>query len=617
MSAIVASFYEDNSIGQSAQEHFVRQGLEIMSGRAPGEIGVLRCDERTVLGQRESRVLAKGGWSSNGSAQFNLDGKTVSLIVSGYIDNLDEMCDSLGETRESCRSSAATLLLRAYLAKGKTFVNGVGGSFAIVIHDGRTNELHLIRDRLGIEPLYFWHSRRYGRIVAASEPKAVLRDPQFPRVFDETAILDLFSSTSRIPGTTVYKHLYEVRPGEIISFRDGRMYCTLYWTLPRHAGKTASRHEAAEQIATLLDGSIRRRIHSAESSQAFLLSGGLDSSIICAAARDVWGKGAMLVTFSFAYPEEEENFQADALHASPDGPYVEIMRNYLGTDHEKIVIDQYDFRTALEHTVTARDLPGVGDLDVTLLWLFRSIKERGRDEIFSGEGADDLFGGFPWVEAEAKAPGDTFPWLKGTGAANFLNPALREKYNIAEELKSRWRMVEGEIPYLKDEDPVQQHMDKVFYMQITRFLPFLLDRIDRMSAAAGIRAQLPFLDHRLVEYAWDLTYGIKTDGKMEKGILRKAYENRLPSEIAWRKKSGFAVVKNHHYTNAVIDYLKEAAAADTGVLSQIVDMDYLNAFIRTNEWSDGTFSTPPILPRIVMLDMWVKLYGMKFENSLV
>lgn len=615
MSAIVASSYQDRLIGNPSQEHFVNQGLKEMSGRAPGEIGILRNDEYTVLGQRESRVLSNQGWSSVGAAQCKINIRLVSLVVSGYIDNVDEISNSLGVTRESCNSSVAMLLLKAYIAKGKTFVNGVGGSFAIVIKDSLTDELHLIRDRFGIEPLYFWNSKQTGKILVASEPKAIIADPEFPRVFDDSVLLDLFNSTSRVPGTTVYKHLYEVRPGEILSFQDGRIRHTRYWTLPQRSGKKTEKFEAAENIAALVNSSIKRRVNTAGCSQAYLLSGGLDSSIICTVAQDIYAKETKLTTFSFAYPEEESNFQLDALHSSPDGPYVDIMKKYLGTNHEKIIINNNDFREALEKTVLARDLPGVGDLDITLLWLFQSIKEKGRDEIFSGEGADDIFGGFPWFDAEANLPSNNFPWLSGTGAANFLHPDIRQKNDLNAELKTRWSMVDGEMPYINDEDPLQQHMDKVFYMQITRFLPFLLDRVDRMSAAAGVRTQLPFLDHRLIEYVWDLAYRIKTERQIEKGILRKAFEKKLPADIAWRKKSGFAVVKNHHYISAVINYLKDMIATENSTISQIIDMKYLNEFINKIEWSDGKFSAPPILPRIVMLDLWMKLYGMKFESS--
>lgn len=614
MSAIVV-LRDEEPIDQAEQEQFVLKGLEAMSGRASGEIRIVRGDRHAVLGQSKSRALAGIGWSGSGLARQQAGENAVLLAVSGFIDNADEIGGKLGIDRDACEASVARLLLGAYLANGPSFAEQVGGAFAIAVFDGRTGELHLVRDRLGIEPLYYWHSARFGRIAAASEPKAILQDPRFPRVFDESAILDLMNSTSRIPGTTVYKYLAEVRPGEIVTFRDGRIWRRRYWTLPERAGAPAGEKAAAEQIAALLDDAVRRRLHDVGRAQAFLLSGGLDSSVICAAARHTAGKEAELQTFSFSYAGEDTDFRPDALHHSLDGPYVEIMRDHIGSRHETIVIEPGDVRAALEDTVRARDLPGVGDLDITLLHLYRRIRETGREEVFSGEGADDLFGGFPWIAAEAQSPGHTFPWLKGTGAANFLHPELRARCDLDEQLRQRWKAAESEMPGLRDEDPLQRHMDYVFYMQLTRFLPFLLDRADRMSAAAGLRVQLPFLDHRLVEFAWNLPYNIKRTGSAEKGILRKAYEHRLPYEVAWRKKSGFAVMRNRPYTSAVLQYLREAANDQNSVLPQIADIEYLRTFMTRSEWSDGTFDAPPILPRLVMLDMWTRLYGVKFESS--
>lgn len=617
MGAIVASFYQNGLNDRSSQEYLVTNGLKKMFGRAPGEIEILRNDEYTVLGQRQFLVLSNNNWSSTGAAQCKINNRSISLVVSGYIDNADEFAGLLNVTKESCDFSVAKLLLKAYITKGKIFVNDIGGSFAIIIRDGLTNELHLIRDRFGIEPIYFWYSKYLGKVLVTSEPKAILLDSQFPRVFDEFAILDLFNSTSRIPGTTVYKYLYEVRPGEILSFQDGRLKSTRYWSLPQRSSELVRKSEVAENVKNLVISAIERRISDGGGcTQAYLLSGGLDSSIICTVARNIYRDKKNLATFSFSYPEQDSNFQSDAFHSSLDKPYVKIMADYLGTDHENIIINNNDFREGLEKTVLARDLPGVGDLDITLLWLFQRIKAQGYNELFSGEGADDIFGGYPWFHTESNLPSNNFPWLYGTRAANFLNPVLRQKIDLNEILKTRWAMVDGEMPYINGEDHIQEHMDKVFYMEITRFLPFLLDRIDRMSAATGIRPQLPFLDHRLIEYVWNLDYKIKTEKQIEKGTLRKAFENTLPADVVWRKKSGFAVVRNHQYKSIVINYLKEMLTAKNSEISQIIDMKYLNNIIKKIEWSDGKFSGPSILPRIVMFDMWVKLYGISFEHSL-
>jgi asparagine synthase (glutamine-hydrolysing) len=157
-------------------------------------------------------------------------------------------------------------------------------------------------------------------------------------------------------------------------------------------------------------------------------------------------------------------------------------------------------------------------------------------------------------------------------------------------------------------------MTRVFGIGLTRFLPFLLDRVDRMGAAAGLRTHLPFLDHRFVEEVWDLDYNLKCAQGIEKDLLRKAFTGWLPPEIIHRRKSGFAVVKNPAYTGEVVGYLGELLARRSEEpLFQIVDPDRLSAVLAGTGWADGTFSAPPILPRLVMLDLWMKEYSVRFD----
>jgi asparagine synthase (glutamine-hydrolysing) len=256
----------------------------------------------------------------------------------------------------------------------------------------------------------------------------------------------------------------------------------------------------------------------------------------------------------------------------------------------------------------------VGDLDMALLRLFDSVSGHSR-EVFSGEGADDLFGGYPWFAAEAARPGSGFPWLQGTQSFRFLAPEIRESTSLQDELTQRWHAADAELAVLPRRGPQQDHMDKVYYMELTRFLPFLLDRVDRMSAAAGLRVQLPFTDHRLVERVWRLPQSVKSAGGMEKGLLRQAFQGMLPAEVAWRKKSGFAVGKSPHYLQAMSDYVRDAFTDGSSPVAGLLDGEYLRQFTGTGSWADGAFSGPPILPRLVMLDMWARLYHVDFRPT--
>ncbi|MDP9587280.1 UNVERIFIED_ORG: asparagine synthase (glutamine-hydrolyzing) [Burkholderia contaminans] len=615
MSAITFVWNEMPVINGITNENFVRNALSAMTGRAPGTVDVLAQGRHAVFGFRKSRPLAKGPWQSDGIASRMIHGQQITLAISGFIDNAEDISGKFGQRDKPGASSVADLLIDLYLTNGRDFASEIGGSFSIVIRDERRDETLLVRDRFGIEPLYFWVGENGTKLIAASEPKAIIEDREFKRVFDESAITDLLNSTSRIPGTTVYRNLNEVRPSEVLTFRRGYLYSARYWSLPLSFCRPSDTEEVSSTLSDLLHQAVSRRVDTSRNAQAFLLSGGLDSSAICTLANRIAPDREGLRTFSFTYPEDEADFQSDALHITSDSPYVDIMARFLGSRHENIAITNVDFRLALEETVHARDLPGVGDLDVTLLQLFKGLRSRGYTEAFSGEGSDDTFGGYPWFHGEAVEPTRSFPWLKGTEASKFLNGGLLERIDVKDILRERWSAASSEQPYLRSVDRFQQHMDQVFYMEITRFLPFLLDRVDRMSAGAGIRVHLPFLDHRLIEYVWSLDYSrIKTVGGMEKGILRKALEDKLPSDITQRKKSGFAVTRNARYLSAIRDYLLEKVIHGDTATREIVNIEALKSILEGPSWFDGTFSAPPILPRIVLFDMWIRRYGAAFES---
>lgn len=616
MSALVGSIEYPAAQQPAAQESYVATALDLLASRAKGPAHQERTSAGVVLGARATWPRSAGSGATWRGADLGgyLAGRQVgearvALVFSGTVDNLAEFDGSVAAT-----GAAAAALLDAYLTEGDQFVQRLGGSFAIVIHDGRTGRTVAIRDRLGIEPLYYWHSAGAQRLLFASEPKAILADPAFPRLFDTTSLLDLLNSTSRIPGTTVYRDLREVRPGEILVFAEARLRGTRYWSLPgTMAGESAEIDEVVRAVASETVAAVRRRL-TPGSGQGFLLSGGLDSSVICASARQALPADTPLHTYSFVYEDAEQDFKPDQLHASIDTPFVTLMRKHLDSDHVEITVPNSGYLEMLERTVRARDMPGVGDLDMALLRLFDAVAGMSR-EVFSGEGSDDLFGGYPWFAAEWERPSGGFPWLRGTESFRFLAPEIRRSAALREELAHRWCAVDAELAVLPRRGPEQHHMDKVYYMELTRFLPFLLDRVDRMSAAAGLRVQLPFTDHRLVELAWRLPQTVKATGGMEKGVLRKAFEQLLPPAVAWRRKSGFAVGKSPRYLTAMFDYVRDVFIGGSSPVAPLVDVAYLRQFMADGSWADGTFSGPPILPRLVMLDMWARHYRVAYHEA--
>lgn len=545
MSAITITFGARGEAAAVREAQLVAEGLAKQSGRAPGGSDV-QTVEGAVLGVRASIPIAQYGRGTDtresqrrASHRETAQG-TVSLVLSGFVDNGPEVLAAAGLDAEA---SVADALLELYLEHGASFIEQVGGAFAIALWDGRNQRGHLLRDRLGIEPLYFAVVGREGLLRASSEPKGLLVDQRIPRRFDLQAIPDLLNSSSRTPGTTVYRDLWEVRPGEILTFQAGRISQQVYWRLPKTL-RSPTEHEAAEAVDELLAASVRRRaLHSSGASGVgYLLSGGLDSSLIALIAAE--DSPTPIDTYSFSYEDAETDFKPDALHVSLDAPFVDIMSEHIGSNHSALTVRNERFAESLRDTVHARDLPGVGDLDVAL--------------------------------------------LRARSAAAVSDAQIGQ-----------------------ERDDVEAHMRGVFWSELTRFLPFLLDRVDRMAAAAGVRVMLPFTDHRLVEYTWDLPFHVKSVGDIEKGILRLAGRHRLPQSVAVRRKSGFAVGKSPAYRAAIDDAVRDLLTRES-VVWELADRDRVRKLVASETWNDGKFSGPPILPRLVLLDIWTTDYSVSF-----
>jgi asparagine synthase (glutamine-hydrolyzing) len=599
MSAVVAHLNHSDLPGRTAS--MVEKGLDVQTGRAPGPIELLSATG-AALGFRAHRA---SGVDHAGAAQRHTTNGDVFLVLSGFIDNLTEMQGKVGDHQPS----PAETLLENYLSRGEGFIDHVGGAFAIAIWDERTRTGYLYRDRLGVEPLYYFVDTARGEIRASSELKGLFVDPKLPRRFDITAVPDLLNSTSRVPGTTVYRDYWEVKPGTALIIHKDRIAHRTYWEPPRRT-TVPDLAEASETIRSLLHDATRRRMNqgSDATNQGFLLSGGLDSSLICSfASRNA---GSSIDTYSFTYEDAAADFKADALHVSLDEPFVKTMAQALGSRHTDITVPNEQFEEALKKTVKARDLPGVGDLDVALMRMLEAVAT-DKNVVFSGEAADDLFGGYPWFSGEYQRRGNTFPWLSGSAASSLLRDSIRRELDIDATLRSRYEAACTEARTTQGRSDGEARMRGVFWAELTRFLPFLLDRVDRMSAAAGVRVQLPFTDHRLVEYVWDLPYAMKTTGNIEKGILRKAGEGWLPTDIRTRRKSGFAVGKSPAYREAIQTALEHLTTRQS-VVWDIADRDAVRNAVQSGAWADGTYSGPPILPRLVMLDIWSTEYNVSF-----
>ncbi|HEX3784434.1 MAG TPA: asparagine synthase (glutamine-hydrolyzing), partial [Pseudonocardiaceae bacterium] len=486
----------------------------------------------------------------------------------------------------------------------------LNGMYAFAIWDSRTEKLVMIRDRMGIKPFYYYPTA--DGVLFGSEPKAILAK----RVVDADGLREVLS-LFKTPGQVVWAGMHEVMPGTVLTFdRNGRR-THRYWQLE-------TREHLDDQQATigrvreLLDDTVARQLV-ADVPRCILLSGGLDSSVLTGlAARQLREQGEELRTFSVDFVGHEANFHADELHATPDGPYIRDMADHVGSRHATILLDNATLsdQDIRRRVITARDVPaGIGETDISLYLLFKAIREHSTVAL-SGESADEIFGGYLWFHHPEVQKADTFPWiawivsllatLPGPPPEPTDNVELRSALDIDGYIKDRYADAVAEVTPLPDESEHERRMRVICYLHLTRFLPMLLDRKDRLSMAVGLEVRVPFCDHRLIEYVYNTPWSLKTYDGREKSLLRGAAGDVLPKSVAERVKSPYPSPQSSQYVTTLQEQARELVADRDHPLFTLTNWDTLAKVVKRDP-ADIDGGGQFILERNLDLAAWLDI----------
>jgi len=537
------------------QDEVIKAMVRSMIPRGPDAEGVW-LSPHALLGHRRLIVVDPAG-----GVQPMIrcrEGKKYIITYNGELYNTLEIRRSL----ESCghhfesRNSDTEVLLIAYIEWGKECVTRFTGIYAFAIWDEDKQSLFMARDRMGVKPLFY--SAKGSDFLFASEIKALLAHPRIDPAIDEAGLAEIFVlGPARTPGQGVLKGLSELKPGHTLIYDRHGINIKRYWSLesfPHEEDLETTTHHLRE----LFYDTVRRQLV-ADVPVCTLLSGGLDSSAITAVAARVFQEQgpAALKTFSVDYVENDQYYRSNSFETSADSPWARRVADYLGTEHKSIFIENVELAHALMPSLQALDLPGMTDIDSSLYLFCREIRKEAVVAL-SGECADEILGGYPWFRANGEADGITFPWIRMlTARSDYLSPELVKKIKPQEYSRDRYREALAEVPRLEGEDPEEARVREMFYLNISRFMPTLLDRKDRMSMAWGLEVRVPFSDHLLLEYIWNIPWSMKNYNGMSKGIFRRALQGLLPPEVIERKKSPYP--KTHHplYGQAVRSELKK------------------------------------------------------------
>lgn len=580
---------------------------ESLRRRGPDESGIY-VDKNICLIHR--RLVVVDPENGKQPMTFNFNDRKYTVVYNGELYNTDEIRRELEGLGHSFRGHSDTeVLLKSFVQWGKDCVNKLNGIFAFAVWDDSNKELFLARDRIGVKPLFFYFYNN--GIIFASEIKTLLCNLIVKPVVDEVGLKEIFfMGPGRTPGNGVIKGVEELKPGEYMVFSKNKTIKNFYWKLQAKEFED-SLSVAIEKTRFLVTDSINRQLVSDKPLCCFL-SGGLDSSIISKVASDYYRKeNKTLCTYSVDYVDNEKYFKKNKYQPNSDLEYINIMVNYIKSNHKTVTLSNGTLANALYDSTLARDLPGMADIDSSLLLFCKEIK-KDFTVALSGECADEIFGGYPWYHDREILFDETFPWSR---SLNIRRNILKEGFLKSGEnyVQEKYLSTIKDVPKLNGESKINARMREMFILNIKWFMQTLLDRKDRMSMYNGLEVRVPFCDYRIVEYAFNMPWEIKALNGREKGVLREAMKGILPYEIIYRKKSPYPKTHNPVYMKAVSDKVKTILQDKTSVLSSILDYNKVVDLIENEEkvnenWYGQLMRVPQIMAYIIQIDCWMKKY---------
>ena len=544
---------------------------------------------------------------------------TYVIVYNGQIYNTKELKETLLEHDFTINTHSDTeILLKSYIYYGKNVVNYLNGIFAFAIWDTSKNELFLARDHFGVKPLFY--TLLDDTLIFGSEIKALFKYPGVEKIVDSQGISELFGiGPAHTPGTTVFKNIFELKPAHFSVFNTSGLHVKRYWKL--HSKEhTDSLGKTCEHLKYLLNDSITRQLVS-DMPLCTFLSGGLDSSIITKFAADYYKANGLppLDTYSIDYVDNDKNFVKSDFQPNSDTFYVDFISKRLGTNHHKIVIDTPELADALEDAMIARDMPGMADIDSSLL-LFCKYVKKDMTVSLTGECADEIFGGYPWFFREDALKSNTFPWsISIKERQHLLNPSIGEKIDLKDYIDYRYNESLSEVEILDTDSSETAEKRKISHLTLNWFMQTLLDRSDRMAMYNGFELRVPFCDYRLAEYVWNIPWEWKALKGREKGLLRYICKDFLPSEIVDRKKSPYPKTHNPTYLAKVKGMLSKIMEDKNAPINNLLNREYILQILETDgkaftrPWFGQLMVGPQLMAYLIQVNQWLEKYEPKIE----
>ena len=538
--------------------------------------------------------------------------RAYTVVYNGELYNGAELRRELSRHGVRLRTRCDTeLLVYAYAVWGEECLSRLNGIYAFAVWDRARETLFCARDPLGVKP--FWYATPGGEFCFASEIKALLAHPDIqPEIGREGLWQLLFLTPVTLRSTPVFRGITELRPGECLTVTAAGIKKRAFFRLAAEPF-SESREECIAHVRELVADAIRRQTES-DVPLACFLSGGLDSSVVAGiAAARFRERGETLSTYSFEY--EDNEYAPTLFQPNRDDGYALLAARTFGTDHTVLVAPNEEVAALLDAATEARDLPGQADVDSSLLYFCREVRRR-HTVALSGECADEIFGGYPWFYRPEMLSRDFFPWIHDPLARISL---FRHELVAPEEglayLSEQYRRVVSSVECLDEDDDAMRRSRIASVLSQSYFMQSLLERKDRMSMANGLEVRVPFSDHRIASYLYNVPWSYKFENGVEKALLREAMRDVLPDAIYRRKKSPYPKTHSPRYERAVLDLLKTRLARPGSRLAGMVDPEKLASLLDGGEdvtWFGQLMARPQLVAWLCQFDDFCEKYRVAF-----
>lgn len=444
---------------------------QTLAPRGPDARGAWTANEAVLVHRRLSVIDIETGGQPMIRERYGIK---YIITYNGELYNTEDIRKKLLALGFTFKGHSDTeVLLTAYIAWGEKCLDEFNGIYAFGIWNDRDKTLFLARDRIGVKPLFYY--RYQGGVIFASEIKALLAHPYVKPVIDENGIADIMLlGPARKPGFGVFKNIKEIKPSCCATFSNESFSLRQYWRLDAKK-HDENIYDTIEHTRALVLDSIKRQLVSDVPLCTFL-SGGLDSSIISAvASQEFLARNEILTTYSVDYKDNNENFIASKFQPDQDAPWIVEMSQHIHSYHRNVELDTQMLTDALFDAVNARDLPGMADVDSSLLLFCRAVKGRFTVAL-SGECADEIFGGYPWYHNEDILFQDGFPWAKSTDdRLNLLRDGVLKGIDGREYVNACCQATINETDYLATDTPKERRMREMFMLNYKWFMQTLLE----------------------------------------------------------------------------------------------------------------------------------------------